>query len=270
MKVHRFFSFFVFLWVSFFIIGCGGGGSSGSSSSSSSSETSRTVSPGGVWEGFQAIDGEPDIEIAGLVTEDGRFHFLREDGAQAVGSISVSVNRGQADYRIKVEAGDAFVDGSVAADGILDVQIEERSSIRGRFSSVTDGGLREEGTIQLTYNDIYDRPSSISTASGIFMERDFDNMIIIDDQGRVEYKNISESPTCIADGVIEPFDQRFNAYDISFRFEGCDGEVENLNNVLFSGIAYLDNQSEPEELVIGVVGNFENFDVFVVDFFDRQ
>lgn len=267
--MKRFFIIASSLILAVLISACGGGGGGGSSSGGGGSNESPDLSAGGVWEGVQSLTGEPDLFITGVVTENGDFHFVREDGAQFVGQVSVSGDRATGTYRALLAEGDVFVDGTNSGDGELDLTVSERDELRGNFRFETDGGLIDEGSLTLSYDSVYGEPSSTAIVSGIYTDSDDPqrDSLVIDEFGGITYQ---DGPTgCSGNGQIEPVDERFNAYELTFTFSNCSGEDAVINGETFDGLATLDVTADPEELIFGLAGVVQGIEFFIITFYQR-
>ena len=91
--------------------GCGGGG-----------DTSPPIPDapvGGIWSGTVDIQGQGVVELVGLVTEEGRGHFIQEDGIQYWGTVSASARNLTGTVSGAPPFGTTFPDGSVSATGTI-------------------------------------------------------------------------------------------------------------------------------------------------------
>lgn len=254
-----------------FLTGCFGSSSSSSGSGSVNGDSGTSdASPGGYYAGAQTIPGEGSLNLLGIVTEDGRFHFVREDGAQYFGNVSVSGQNATGSYQGVLAIGDQFPDGSNSGSGSLDLHVDERASIEGDFTFTTDQGTTDEGTIELMYDDGYERESSFATISGNYTDADEPNRdaLSIDDTGMISYQ---DWPTnCVGNGQVDLIDENFNAYEVEFTFNNCDGDEAVLNGETFTGLATLDDSFMPEELILGLTGNTAGHAVSLVAFYARN
>ena len=226
------------------IASCGGGGGDGPSNPP---PPPPNASAGGIWEGTSST-GET---IVGLVTETGEFHFLQSDGVQYFGTVETSQNALSADFQGVTEFGTAFIDGSTTGTGTLNGTVQERNSISGDADFTTVLGTSTDASIELTYNNLYERDSSLATIAGNY--RDPATNAIINVNGNGEIFSQDAVTGCVINGNVEVIDSRFNAYLVQYRFSSCVGSHESLNDTVANGLGTLDNTVSPERAIIGVV-----------------
>jgi len=250
------------------ITACGGGGGGGGSGSPVPPPVVN-ASPGGIWTGTQAVPGEPTLEIIGLVAEDGRFHFIRDDGAQFYGRATTSGDQVSASYTGVLPIGFVFEDGSSGGSGSLNGTVRERQSITATFVFTTLAGTRAEGTLSLNYEPLYERDSSLATAAGSWTDALLTGspVLTIDAAGAIFEQNPFTG--CVVNGRLSIIDSRYNAYAIAIEYSNCTGEEAILNGSSFEGIATLDNTVTPEVAVAGLSGQVNGVLVAAVFFYER-
>jgi hypothetical protein len=230
--------------------GCGGGGGGGGGDPlppPPPPPPPPDASAGGIWEGLASTG----VAILGLVTETGEFHFIQNDGVQYVGTAGTSQNELSADFIGIAPFGKAFGDGSTTGTGTLTGTVQERSTLSGDSSFTTALGATVESTITLTYNELYERDSSLATIAGNYLNPDTNAVINVNSNGVV----FSQDPVteCIINGTISIIDPAFNAYRVQYEFSNCMGQSAILNGTVADGLGTLDNTVSPEEVIIGVV-----------------
>ena len=258
------------------LAGCGGGGSDGGSPIGGGGPTSPppapppTLSPGGAWFGVQRFENDPPLFLEGAVTEDGRFHFLREDGVQFVGEMSVQGSSASGSYRAALPFGESWADGSNTSSGSVSLTIAERESLSGTFTFQTGGGTSGSGTVELDFDPIYERPSSLAIVAGNYTRADAPgtDSVNVNSNGELFFQEIFS--TCIANGQVSVIDSRFNLYDIEYTYANCTGQDAILNGVTVSGIGGLDNTVSPELFIAGLVGTVSGVDVAAIFFYQRN
>jgi hypothetical protein len=226
------------------LAGCGGSGGG-----SSSTPSTPSASAGGFWRGSDSISGLP---IVGLIDEVGEFHFLRSDGAQYVGTANVSGNSISANIEGFVPIGYQFPDGSTRGTGSVSGNLEARTAINLNTQFRTDAGSVSNGTLDLTFDAIYNRVSSLATIAGTYTNPQDGSVITVGSDGTV----FSQDPTtgCVLNGTVSIINASYNAYRLQFSDSSCIGQASVLNGVQFSGLAALDNTVTPETAVVGVTG----------------
>jgi hypothetical protein len=217
------------------VVSCGGGGSSPPPS------PIQGVSPGGIWRGTDSASG---LAIIGLVDETGDGVFIRADHAQFAGQVSTS------DNSISVSAqgyagSQPFPDGSTHGTWSMNGTIQERESISATTVFTTDNGTETQGSLDLKFDALYNRPSSLATVAGEFAPVNVIPYYIGSDGSISQHALI-----CETNGEISVVDPTYNLYRMQMT-ETCDyGGTTN-----HSGLATLDNTVSPERLVFGLQGD---------------
>jgi hypothetical protein len=229
------------------LVACGGGGSGGGGTANPPPVTN--VSPGGFWSGVDSNGGE----IAAVVTEAGRFHFLSlDDLSQGNGIMSVSNgNNLNGNFQLVTQIGWVFPDGTTLADCALGGTVNERQSMTVTVNCTTTAGLESQATATLDYDAEYERDSSLATISGNF--QGLNSVLNIAGDGSI----FAQDPVtgCVINGQVQVINASFNVYDIEFAYSSCIGEAAVLNDSSFVGLAALDNTVNPEELIVAATGD---------------
>lgn len=229
---------------------CGGGGGGGGGSP----PPVPNAAVGGIWEGTVAIAGQGTYDLIGLVAEDGRGHFIQEDGVQYWGTVTSSGNQISASINGAVEVGSQFLDGSTSGTGTITGTVTARSTIAGTSTFTTTGGTRTTGTISLRYNALYDRDSSLATIAGNYTDATSPGSDALNVSSSGEIFGQQPATGCVINGQVRTINTAYNAYDIQYSFRSCVGSASILNGSTFSGIATLDNNVTPEMGIGGVQG----------------
>jgi hypothetical protein len=229
---------------------CGGGGDGGTTATASAPPAPPTnASPGGVWNGTDAASG---LSITGLVTETGEFHFLRSDGIQYFGTMTVTGNAATANFTGVVPAGYQYPDGSLTGTGTLTGTIQARTSISGTASFTTArGAASPSSNLTLSFNPIYNRSSSLSAIAGNYRDPDTNSVINVNSNGVIFAQDAVTG--CVINGSAAIVNASYNAYRLEYNFSGCRGSRAYLNGTTARGLGGLDNTTTPERVVIGVV-----------------
>jgi hypothetical protein len=225
--------------------GCGGGGGS---PSPSVPPPVTNQSPGGIWTGTDSIGQD----IIALVTETGRFHFIADVSTQGSGIMSVSNgNNVTGNFDLVTELGFVFADGTTLANCTLSGTVSARQTLTVTVNCTTTAGLQTQATAALSYNQLYDRDSSLATIAGMFDDGSGVVTTIFSDGTMFEQDPVSG---CVLNGQVSIINTAFNAYDIEFGISNCTGIFVIFNGATFVGIGVLDNTVSPELLIAGVTG----------------
>jgi hypothetical protein len=234
------------------LAGCGGGSSNSSSDNGSNGGgpgAPTNASVGGIWNGTDPVSG---LQLVGLIDEAGEFHFIRSDGVQYVGTATTNGNSVSASFDGYTQFGSTFADGSTSGVGSLSGTVQQRVSITANTQFKTTAGTTASGTLSLTFNSLYDNPSSLSTISGNYTDQSSGDVISVTSSGVVSWQDPSSG--CVGNGTISIIDTSYNAYRVEFDYGDCQGQAAVLNGVQFSGLATLNTSVSPEQVIVGVTG----------------
>jgi hypothetical protein len=238
--------------------GCGGGGYGGGS-------LVTTASPGGIWAGTDSATG---LQVRGIVDESGQFHFIRSDLAQFVGTASTMGNSVTANFEGFTQVGTSFDDHSTHGTGSLTGTVAERSSLALSYQFTTDAGTASNGTLNLSYNSLYDVDSSLAAISGNYTDASSGNTVSVSGSGAIT----SQDPVtlCVVNGQVSIIDAMYNAYAVTYEYSNCTGTSAALNGVQFSGLATLNNGGNPVQAIIAVTGQAASTELALVLTLDHQ
>ena len=206
----------------------------------------QEASPGGVWQGTSSLG----FGVVGLVSESGQFHFIQGDGAQLVGRLTTSGDELSANFVGYVSFGEKLDDGSTTGVGSLSGNLDERSSISADIDFTTSRGAASQSTIELSYDPIYERDSSLESVAGNYLDTERNVVINVNNDGEL----FSQDPRshCITNGTVSVIDPAFNLYRVEYTFSNCKGHQKVLNGTVAEGLATLDDTQSPEAVIMGV------------------
>jgi hypothetical protein len=230
---------------------CGGGTIAGSTNGGGSSGTKAT--PGGIWRGNDSVSG---LQVTGLVDESGNFHFLRGDGVQYVGTATVTGNNLTANFDGIVPVGFVFADGSHHGTGSITATIQARQTIGAATKFQTDLGASSTGTLNLTFDAVYNRASSLATLSGNFANSSNSAVLSVSTNGTLFSQDATSG--CVLNGSVSVINASYNLYKVQFDYANCAGQASALNGVQLTGVVTLDNTVVPERIIAGVTGQSGN------------
>jgi hypothetical protein len=227
------------------LAGCNGIGSD----SGSSGSTTTNQSPVGVWSGMDSITG---LSVTALISSSGQAVFLRSDGVQFDGtaqvtgsSLAVAVD-GYASFPT------TFSDGSSSGVGTLSGTVSAGSSMTVSLSFTTSGNTALAGNWTLTFSSLTGTGSSLGAVTATYTDVTTGATVAIDGLGNINSQDPSTG--CVLSGTISTSDTAYDIYQIDFTYKSCTGSYAVLNAVELSGLAVLNTNVSPVQLVIAVAG----------------
>jgi hypothetical protein len=231
------------LAVSVLLTSCGGGGYGGGGTNP------QNASPGGIWSGK---DTDSTLQVTGIVDESGHMRFIRADGVEYVGTAMTSGNSISASFDGYTPFGTAFSDGSTHETGTLTGSIQARVSITASTQSKTDKGTVSNGTLTLTFSQLYNQASSLAAIAGNYTEAGSGATVSIDANGAIFSQDATTG--CVVNGTASIIDASYDAYAVQATYASCTGASAALNGITFSGLAALETGMSSVQLIAGVTG----------------
>lgn len=236
--------------VTWALVACGGGGDG---------DEGAVVPPGqftqGIWRGTGTLDGQAFSIVVGIIAENGDANLLLGGDGQLRGDISsnsTDIDTSFSGLSLFGFSGDlfelfTFTGGTVSAGSSLTATLQS-----------SDRTL----SLDLRYDALYERPSSLPLIAGTWRDRvgtDFDHEWQIDAAGTLSGR---DSLGCIFQGQVTVPNPARNLYRIRYQISGCYA-----NAVQVDGLAVLDDTQAFGDTLhsggTGVVGLL-NTDSFVV------
>ncbi len=193
---------------------------------------------GGVWTGTITSNQGTD-EFVGVTTDDGSYRFFSlETLVQFHGEFSGSADQLSG-------TGLAVPDGETEISTSLSVQIVERETITGTWSSTSSN---DGGVINLQYWNIYERSGSVSKLDGNWTARD-SGVPFLQLNLSSGVMSGTDFINCSHNGSIAPVDSTYNTYIISDTLSQC------AISGLYVGFATLTDGSSMEDSLLFAVDN---------------
>jgi hypothetical protein len=230
--------------------GCNSDGLGGSSTSTSTAN----ASPAGIWQGTDSASG---LALTGIVNAAGLADFIRSDGAQYIGTASAAGTALAVSLDVYTQFGTAFSDGSTYAVGTLNGTVSTEGSITGSVDITTSANTAITSSWSLNFSSLYNNASSLSAISGNYTDAssgDPLNGTTLSISGTGAMTAQSASTDCVMNGQISTANTGNNAYEVSYTLENCGGAYAVLNGISFTGLAILNTNASPSQVVIGVSG----------------
>lgn len=219
------------------VVACGGGGGS---EGGSDSGTAENISANGIWEGTFTEKGVGQFAVSGLLY-DGRIIAISQS-AEAVynGTYTIKGNT------ISGTITGYEINGGPFTTTTISGTVTEEESISLSF----DTSYGTKGTISLSFNDIYNRGSSLSKVDGMwsYVDGGYDLTITVHDDGTLWGQ---DSEGCVVSGAIELLDTAHNLYKVTASLDSCG----NLNGSYTGFAALFDNRTKNDTLKVVVSNN---------------
>jgi hypothetical protein len=219
------------------------------SSSTSGSNVTTDQSATGVWAGTDSVTS---LQVTGIINSAGQATFIRSDGVQFAGTVDVSGTTLAATVTGYTNFGQTFSDGSTYGIGTLNGTVSTGSSLTATLTFTTNGNTALTGSWSLSFETLSNTASSTGAVAGMYTDNATGATLAIASNGVMSEQNTANG--CVLNGSISTTDSSVNVYEVSYTLEDCTGTYAPLNGVQFTGLAYLDTNASPVELVIAVAG----------------
>jgi hypothetical protein len=215
-----------------------------------SSTATTTTTATGLWTGTDSVTGE---SITGLIASTGQAVFIRNDGAQFDGNVELSgttVNAAVDGYANFF--GSAFSDGSTSGVGTLTGTVASGSTLTLTLSFTTSAGTALTGSWSLSYSSLSSTASALTTIAANYTDTTSNATVSISDDGAIFSQNPANS--CVLNGTVSVINVSNDIYGVQYSYSSCTGSDAVLNGVSFSGLAVLNSNVSPAQIVEGVTG----------------
>ena len=105
--------------------------------------------------------------MKGIVDESGKFHFMRSDLAQFIGTASTTGGALAAGFEGFTQLGTHFEDGSTHGTGTLSGAVVERASLTLTYQFSTDGGAASKLVAKMDWDDDLPKVRDALLSSGL-------------------------------------------------------------------------------------------------------
>jgi|HubBroStandDraft_1064217.scaffolds.fasta_scaffold116743_2 hypothetical protein len=221
----------------------------GSTDDTGTSTTTTDQSATGVWSG---TDSATNLSVTGIINSGGQATFIRSDGVQFDGTVSVSGTTLAATVTGYTNFNQAFSDGSTYGIGTLNGMVSTGGSLTATLTFTTNGNTSLTGSWSLSFEALSNSASSTSAVAGNYTDVATNATLSIASNGVMSEQNTANG--CVLNGSISTTDSSFNVYQVSYTLEDCTGTYAPLNGVQFTGLAYLNTNAAPVQLIVAVAG----------------
>jgi hypothetical protein len=214
-------------------------------------DTNNTTnqSASGVWSGSDSVSG---LGVTAIINSAGQGAFMRSDGVLFTGvtqvsgsSLAVTVD-GYPDFSA------TFSDGSDYGIGTLDGSVMSGTTLTGTLTFTTNGNTSIPGNWSLSYQAISNNNSSSAAISGNYTDTVTGAVIAISTAGVLSGQTAANG--CALSGSVATSDSAHNVYEVAYSYKGCTGTYAVLNGVQFTGLATLNANLSPAQILMAVTG----------------
>lgn len=210
---------------------------------------STTASAAGIWSGSDSTSG---LGITGIINAAGKAVFIRADGIEFVGSAQISGSTLATALDGYSNFGSTFSDGSTTGVGTLNGTVTTTTSIAGTVAFTTSDGTALNGSWSLSYDALTATGSSLQTVSGSYTDGSTGATVAIDALGNISSQNSSNG--CVLTGTLSTADSTRDIYEVAYDYTECTGTDTVLNGVQFTGLAVLNSNQTPHQIIMAVSG----------------
>lgn len=189
---------------------------------------------GGIWSGYATSSGGEVNEVVGLSTEEGEGRFITSDSEQTVGTFTVENTQFRASIVGYAPFGYYYSDGTTMQFGSASGTLAPKSGIQA--SVYSEGALLSN--INLDYENIYERDSSLSSIAGTYEFTDnvagYSIGFVIDQVGSISG---GSTDGCSLIGNASTIDTSYNMYRLVITIGSCQQYVGT-----YTGLAVLSDR----------------------------
>jgi len=232
---------------------CGGAGSG------SGANSANAITAGGIWRG---IDGNNNLPIEGVITEDGVFTFTESNGVVYAGTLTLSGETFSGSFQgFTTDAATPFWDGSTHATGTLSGTVAAQSVLTVSVILTTDLGATSTDKVQLKFDSLYNAGSSLAKLAGNYVDES-GTVYNIDANGAIYGQSATSG--CVINGQVSVATAAYDVYRVSTTIANCTGNSSVQNGSTLSGLAVLDSAVNPVQAEVIVTGTDGSAQIGVV------
>jgi hypothetical protein len=234
------------------------------------------ASPGGIWKGQMMAPSGAILPTFVLVSEDGRFFSVAQQSDDVCANVAQGTllpagdnysgngNFGiiSATGEVSVQIDCAFSDGSVGGTSTLNGSFVPRSTLNLDSADTTSLGTPLQGIVgTLTFDDVYNEASSLSTVAGVW-PLSSGALLTIAGDGSFSTQDVSTG--CVLTGKVSVIDAHYNAYAVSGTYTACQASASAFTGASAAGLMTLDNTQSAEVIYMGYSVTLSGGEVVVI------
>jgi hypothetical protein len=224
-------------------------GSVSGTSGASAPAAVNTISPGGIWQG---TDGNNNLPIEGVITEDGAFTFTESNGVVYAGTITMSGETFTGTFQgYTTDASTPFWDGTTHATGSVSGTVVQQSVLTVSIVLTTDLGATSYDKVRLTFDTLYNAGASLTKVAGNYQDES-GTVYSIDAKGMVFGQSVTTG--CVVNGQVSVVNAAYDVYNVTVTIANCTALYSSENGSTLSGLAVLDSTVNPVQAAVIVTG----------------
>ena len=199
----------------------------------------------GIWTGEFDISGRGPYDFTAVHLGGKAFAFSQRAKAMCVGTVKLDDGNYISKYVLFALDGGPFDWATITG------KLKEENKIASHFVTLNGG---DTGALNISYNSIYDSPSSLTATQGDWIYTDRDELTTefsIAEDGIISG---NDSDSCEYLGYIETINPTYNAYQIKVEISEC-GPV----NGEYEGVSFIENDQLTTQIANEKYGLFFAF-----------
>lgn len=217
---------------------------------------STTVTPEfaaeGLWTGTDSVSLET---VTGIVDSTGNAVFIRADGVEFSGALQVSGNTVVAGLDGYASYGSTFSDGSTFGVGTLSGTVAASENLNLTLDFNTSAGTTIDSSWDLSFLTLSTSGGTLAKVSGTYTDAVTGATVSVSTDGVLFAQSASSGWTnCVINGTVTVPDANYDVYDVTYTYSNCDGVWATLNGVSFTGLALINTNSSPNQIIMATAG----------------
>jgi len=222
----------------------------------------------GLWTG---TDSASLLTVTGIVDSDGRAVFIRADGLEFAGTLGVSGSSVAAGVDGYVNYGSTFNDGSTYGVGTVSGTVTASESLSLTLQFNTSANTALTTTWDLSFLTLSTSGGTLAKISGTYTDAVTGATVSISTAGVLSAQSATAGWTdCVLTGTVTVPDANFDVYDVTYTYASCTGNWASLNGVSFSGLALLNTNNTPNQIIMGAYGDDGSGDYGIITTLNRS
>jgi len=225
---------------------------------------STTVTPlfaaEGLWTGTDSVSLQT---ITAIVDSTGKAVFIRADGLEFSGTLQVSGTTVAAGVDGYATYGSTFSDGTTFGVGTLNGTVTASENLNLTLEFNTSDNTTIDSTWDLSFLTLSTSGGTLAKISGTYTDAVTGASVSISTDGTMFAQSASTGWTdCVLNGTVTVPDANFDVYDVTYTYGNCTGDWASLNGVSFTGLALLNSNNSPNQIIIATAGENASNDEF--------